>query len=102
MHTLQAARNSSRFTALLQLARSVADAPVGTDGIPCVLVGVEKHADGTTVYARTGNPELDTQLVMHEKDEGVIRSSVDYVIGRLKAIGFRLAKSEAELPIRIA
>ena len=103
MHTLHVPAHRSRFSTLLQLVRSVTNAPVGSDGIPTVLVGTEKVENGgTAIFARTADPTLDTRVVLTEKEPALLKSAVDYVRSRLGASGFKTVNSEHELPVRIA
>lgn len=101
MQTMRVGSHSSRFLALLQLARQVSEAPAGQDGIPCVLIGSARKEYGSIVFARTGNPDLDAQIEMPEKEESQIQAALDYLAGRLKSIGLKLVKSESELPVSI-
>ena len=102
MQTIHVAAHRSRFTALLELARSVMEAPVGKDGVPTVLVGSERTEDGTAIFARTADPTLDTRLVLREKEPELLRAALDYLRGRLAATGFRTVNTESELPVRLA
>lgn len=101
MQTMRVGSHSSRFLALLQLARQVAEAPAGRDGIPCVLIGSTRKEFGTIVFARTGNPDLDAEIEMPDKEESQIQAALEYLGGRLKSIGLKLVKTESELPVSI-
>lgn len=101
MHTFQQSTSTSRFTSIANLARMVAGAPLGSrKGIPCVYAGIESDEDGhKCLVAKTLDPEQCARLVMKESGPDMVRSNYDYLVQRLKNIGFAVVESEAQLQL---
>lgn len=97
MHTLHARSEQSRFAAIAVLARSVIDAPLGPQGVPCVYAQVERIEGQMALVTKTRNESQDTRLVLADKDPQLVQASLSYLTERLKAIGMMVVGTEDQL-----
>lgn len=95
MLTLKASREESRFLSLRRLAQAMVEAPLNAKGVPCVVLETQRE-DGFVVFVATsGCPEVSARLVTADKDEGLLRSSLEYLTARLQAMGFEVSRGPA-------
>ncbi|MEJ7930642.1 hypothetical protein WG922_11715 [Ramlibacter sp. AN1015] len=97
MRTLQSAYETSRFTSIAELARSVIDAPAGPQGAPCVYATIARVEGRPALVAKTGDASQTTLLLLPDSDPQQLQAALAYLVERLTAIGMVVVGDESEL-----
>lgn len=95
MRTLHPAPQTSLFTSIAELARSVINAPAGPDGVPCVHACIERSGGQSALVARTCDESQATRLLLSENDPQRLEAALAYLVDRLTAIGLVVVDREA-------